>query len=55
MNLETLGILGLGAAFSIGTAGGVLMAKLLKPFLERGYQPTDWCRWYQRFQWQLVL
>jgi Na+-transporting methylmalonyl-CoA/oxaloacetate decarboxylase beta subunit len=30
LNIETLGILGLGAvAFSIGTASGVLMAKLM--------------------------
>jgi len=33
LNIETLGILGLGAvAFSIGTASGVLMAKLMNKF-----------------------
>jgi len=38
--LETLGILGLGAiAFSIGTAGGVLMAKLLSKFSKNPINP----------------
>merc|ERR1739841_273666 len=40
LNLETLGILGLGAvAFSIGTAGGVLMAKLLNRFSKEDINP----------------
>ena len=40
LNLETLGILGLGAvAFSIGTAGGVLMAKLLNKLSKEDINP----------------
>ncbi|QXO16949.1 MULTISPECIES: sodium ion-translocating decarboxylase subunit beta [Vibrio] len=40
LNLETLGILALGAAaFSIGTAGGVLMAKLLNKFSKEDINP----------------
>ncbi|NIY85169.1 sodium ion-translocating decarboxylase subunit beta [Vibrio hepatarius] len=40
LNLETLGILSLGAiAFSIGTAGGVLMAKLLNKFSKEDINP----------------
>lgn len=40
LNLETLGILALGAAaFSIGTAGGVLMAKLLNRFSKEDINP----------------
>lgn len=40
LNLETLGILGLGAvAFSIGTAGGVLMAKTLNKFSKEDINP----------------
>ncbi|MDW3642221.1 sodium ion-translocating decarboxylase subunit beta, partial [Vibrio sp. 1291-1] len=40
LNLETLGILGLGAvAFSIGTGAGVLMAKLLNKFSEEDINP----------------
>ncbi|MEW6998177.1 sodium ion-translocating decarboxylase subunit beta [Colwelliaceae bacterium BS250] len=40
LNVETLGILGLGAvAFSIGTAAGVLMAKLLGKFSKDPINP----------------
>lgn len=40
LNLETLGILALGAAaFSIGTAGGVLMAKLLNRYSKEDINP----------------
>lgn len=40
LNLETLGILALGAvAFSIGTAGGVLMAKVLNKFSKEDINP----------------
>ncbi len=40
LNLETLGILGLGAiAFSIGTACGVLMAKLMNVFAKTPINP----------------
>jgi sodium ion-translocating decarboxylase beta subunit len=40
LNLETLGILGLGAiAFSIGTASGVLMAKLMGKFSKHKINP----------------
>jgi len=40
LNLETLGILGLGAiAFSIGTASGVLMAKLMGKFSKEKINP----------------
>ncbi len=40
LKLETLGILGLGAvAFSIGTASGVLMAKLMDRFSEESINP----------------
>ncbi|MDW6001776.1 sodium ion-translocating decarboxylase subunit beta [Vibrio mangrovi] len=40
LNLETLGILALGAiAFSIGTAGGVLMAKLLNKLSKEEINP----------------
>ena len=40
LNVETLGILGLGAvAFSIGTASGVLMAKLMNKFSEVPINP----------------
>ncbi|HBC2026178.1 TPA: sodium ion-translocating decarboxylase subunit beta [Vibrio cholerae] len=39
-NLETLGILALGAAaFSIGTAGGVIMAKILNKFSKEDINP----------------
>lgn len=40
LNLETLGILGLGAvAFCIGTAAGVLMAKLMNRFSQQKINP----------------
>ncbi|ENG6061777.1 sodium ion-translocating decarboxylase subunit beta [Vibrio cholerae] len=40
LNLETLGILALGAAaFSIGTAGGVIMAKILNKFSKQDINP----------------
>ncbi|GHB66764.1 glutaconyl-CoA decarboxylase subunit beta [Psychrosphaera saromensis] len=40
LTLETLGILGLGAiAFSIGTAAGVLMAKLMSKFSKQPINP----------------
>jgi len=40
LNVETLGILGLGAvAFSIGTASGVLMAKLMNKFSSTPINP----------------
>jgi len=40
LNLETLGILGLGAvAFCIGTAAGVLMAKLMNKFSQNQINP----------------
>ncbi|WP_070963232.1 sodium ion-translocating decarboxylase subunit beta [Vibrio sonorensis] len=40
LNVETLGILALGAvAFSIGTGGGVLMAKLLNKFSKEDINP----------------
>ncbi|EEX67428.1 oxaloacetate decarboxylase beta chain [Vibrio metoecus] len=40
LNLETLGILALGAAaFSIGTAGGVIMAKILNKFSQEDINP----------------
>ncbi len=40
LNLETLGILGLGAiAFCVGTAAGVLMAKVLNMFSENKVNP----------------
>ncbi|WP_375751356.1 sodium ion-translocating decarboxylase subunit beta [Vibrio sp. HN007] len=40
LNVETLGILALGAvAFSIGTAAGVLMAKLLNKYSEEDINP----------------
>ena len=40
LNVETLGILGLGAiAFSIGTASGVLMAKLMNKFSKDPINP----------------
>ncbi len=40
LNLETLGILALGMiAFSIGTAGGVLMAKLMNKFSKNPINP----------------
>ncbi|MFT6044314.1 MAG: sodium ion-translocating decarboxylase beta subunit [Arenicella sp.] len=40
LNLETLGILGLGAiAFCIGTASGVLMAKLMNKFSKHQINP----------------
>ncbi|EGR4346126.1 sodium ion-translocating decarboxylase subunit beta [Vibrio cholerae] len=40
LNLETLGILTLGAAaFSIGTAGGVIMAKILNKFSKEDINP----------------
>lgn len=40
LNVETLGILVLGAiAFSIGTAGGVIMAKLLNRFSKESINP----------------
>jgi len=40
LNVETLGILGLGAvAFSIGTAAGVLMAKLMNKFSKEPINP----------------
>jgi len=40
LNVETLGILGLGAvAFSIGTASGVLMAKLMNKFSSTTINP----------------
>jgi oxaloacetate decarboxylase beta subunit len=40
LKLETLGILGLGAiAFSIGTASGVLMAKVMSRFSEESINP----------------
>ncbi len=40
LNVETLGILGLGAvAFSIGTASGVLMAKLMNKFSDVPINP----------------
>ncbi|EGQ7689764.1 sodium ion-translocating decarboxylase subunit beta [Vibrio cholerae] len=40
LNLETLGILALGAAaFSIGTAGGVIMAKILNKFSKEDINP----------------
>ncbi|MCE0494214.1 sodium ion-translocating decarboxylase subunit beta [Vibrio salinus] len=40
LNLETLGILALGAlAFSIGTAGGILMAKLLNKLSKEDINP----------------
>jgi oxaloacetate decarboxylase beta subunit len=40
LNVETLGILGLGAvAFSIGTATGVLMAKLLNKYTKEDINP----------------
>ncbi|WP_100754413.1 sodium ion-translocating decarboxylase subunit beta [Vibrio salilacus] len=40
LNIETLGILALGAvAFSIGTAGGVLMAKLLNKLSKEDINP----------------
>ena len=40
LNLETLGILGLGAvAFCIGTAAGVLMAKLMNKFSKNQINP----------------
>ena len=40
LNVETLGILALGAvAFSIGTAGGVLMAKLMNKFSKTPINP----------------
>ncbi|CAH8224319.1 sodium ion-translocating decarboxylase subunit beta [Vibrio aestuarianus] len=40
LNLETLGILALGAAaFSVGTAGGVLMAKLLNRYSKEDINP----------------
>ncbi len=40
LNLETLGILGLGAvAFCIGTAAGVLMAKLMNGFSQNKINP----------------
>lgn len=40
LNIETLGILSLGAvAFSIGTAGGLLMAKLLNKFSKEDINP----------------
>ena len=40
LNLETLGILGLGAvAFCIGTAAGVLMAKILNKFSKHKVNP----------------
>ena len=41
LNFETMGILGLGAvAFCIGTASGVLMAKIMNLF-----SATNWCSW----------
>ncbi|MGN2671396.1 sodium ion-translocating decarboxylase subunit beta [Aliivibrio fischeri] len=40
LNVETLGILALGAvAFSIGTAGGVIMAKVLNKFSKEDINP----------------
>ncbi|EJL6411226.1 sodium ion-translocating decarboxylase subunit beta [Vibrio cholerae] len=40
LNLETLGILALGAAaFSIGTAGGVIMAKIINKFSKEDINP----------------
>ncbi|MBY7768894.1 sodium ion-translocating decarboxylase subunit beta [Vibrio fluvialis] len=40
LNLETLGILALGAAaFSLGTAGGVIMAKILNKFSKEDINP----------------
>ncbi len=40
LNLETLGILALGAvAFSVGTAGGVIMAKILNKFSKEDINP----------------
>jgi len=40
LNLETLGILALGAAaFSVGTAGGILMAKLLNKLSKEDINP----------------
>ncbi|NOE84257.1 sodium ion-translocating decarboxylase subunit beta [Vibrio cholerae] len=40
LNLETLGILALGAAaFSIGTVGGVIMAKILNKFSKEDINP----------------
>ena len=40
LNIETLGILGLGAvAFCVGTACGVLMAKLLNKFSKNPINP----------------
>lgn len=40
LNFETLGILALGAAaFSIGTAGGVIMAKILNKFSKEDINP----------------
>ena len=40
LNVQTLGILGLGAvAFSIGTASGVLMAKLMNRFSKMPINP----------------
>jgi len=40
LNLETLGILALGAlAFSVGTAGGVIMAKVLNKFSKEDINP----------------
>ncbi|MGL4829599.1 MAG: sodium ion-translocating decarboxylase subunit beta [Vibrio sp.] len=40
LNVETLGILALGAAaFSIGTAGGVIMAKILNKFSKEDINP----------------
>lgn len=42
LNLETLGILALGAAaFSIGTAGGVIMAKILNKFSKEDINPLN--------------
>ena len=46
LNPETMGILGLGAvAFCIGTASGVLMAKLMNLMSKREGQSFDWCGW----------
>ena len=44
LNIETLGILGLGAvAFSIGTASGVLMAKLMNKVSKVPINPFNRC------------
>ncbi len=52
LNLETLGILGLGAvAFSIGTGAGVLMAKLLNKFSKEDINHLLVRLAFLRYQW----